>query len=248
MEFSDKCQQWLDTKPQDRNLEAGATLMLQANRNRILHTNVLNRRNFEKIEYELRKYLSNNYPNRKKEDKVDITHLEHKLSKSVDLFTEEKKGQRADHNQLPSHIQSLYELNREQYHVLRSVHEKLKVLSGSKYNPDERKPLIEQLFSINDKIRKNWETYDKFDMNTFDANLLKKNEETRTIDFKEMNANKVYLSRCSAQIEAKKQKGKQAEAEAIVLEARKRYEELVKAGNEFKPELIEKLKKAGVIE
>ena len=245
--IAEKCQEWLNQSPADRNLEAGAMLMLQANRNRILYSNVISRRNFDRIEYELKKYVKEN-PELPSEKVIEITNLEHKLAKQTNQFANENKGLRADHDKLPESIQNLVEINRENYHLLRSAHEKLKFLSGQAYNAEQRKPVVEQVLSLNEKIRKNWEKYDSFDVNAQPEPEAPKANTGNNIDFKTVNANKVYLSRLPGQIEKMKLKGKNMEAEALVKEARRRYSELLNAGVTFKPEMIEKLKKTGVIE
>ena len=58
--FTEKVRQWLDTPAQERDIIAGATLLLQLNKNRILHANIVRHpeRFMGKLEYELRKHLN----------------------------------------------------------------------------------------------------------------------------------------------------------------------------------------------
>ena len=63
MNYKEQVQAWLDTESAKRGLELGAKLMLQGNRNRILHENVIRKSNFEKIEYELQKIMGDEFRN-----------------------------------------------------------------------------------------------------------------------------------------------------------------------------------------
>ena len=57
--FTEKIREWLDKPVSERNLEEGATMLLQLNRNRILHQNIIRRgeKMMGKLEYELKKHL-----------------------------------------------------------------------------------------------------------------------------------------------------------------------------------------------
>ena len=57
--FTQKIQEWLNTAASGRDLAAGAQMLLQLNRNRVLYANIMRRpeRFAEKLEYELRKHL-----------------------------------------------------------------------------------------------------------------------------------------------------------------------------------------------
>ena len=48
---------WLDSPQEQRSLEQGAEMLLRLNRNRYMHAQILRRRNFAKLEYELQKHL-----------------------------------------------------------------------------------------------------------------------------------------------------------------------------------------------
>ena len=57
--LTEKIQKWLDTPVDERDIVAGATMLLQLNRNRYFYTNVVARpaRYADKLEYELKKHL-----------------------------------------------------------------------------------------------------------------------------------------------------------------------------------------------
>ena len=57
--FTEKIRAWLNIPVNERNVEEGATMLLQLNRNRILHQNIIRRgaKMMPKLEYELKKHL-----------------------------------------------------------------------------------------------------------------------------------------------------------------------------------------------
>ena len=55
--FTMKMQRWLQKPRGQKSLEDGATMLLQLNRNRFMHASILRLQLWEKLEYELNKYL-----------------------------------------------------------------------------------------------------------------------------------------------------------------------------------------------
>ena len=70
LELTPKVQQWLDTPESERDIAAGAELLLRINRNKILHRNIMRNpeRKKDVLEYHLQKIL--------KERLVEKTHSE----------------------------------------------------------------------------------------------------------------------------------------------------------------------------
>jgi hypothetical protein len=226
-----KVQEWLSTPPADRELEAGATLMLQITRNRILHQNVIRKRNFDKIEYVLRKYIGNLIIIKPEIDESTALENAEKAAAAVNL--ENSKGKRSDHDSLPGDIQSIYDANVDLYHIMRSLHEKLKIMSDdNKFSPSERLKLLNSLISADDTNRENWQKYDSYDPES--ANSSGK----VSLDVKRVQANRTYLSR-TAKMEKDKDKVK---AECLL-----RYNELIADGQSVDPELVGRLIQLGVI-
>lgn len=232
-----KVQEWLSTPPADRNLEAGATLMLQITRNRILHQNVIRKGNFEKIEYVLRKYIGDKI-NLASSD-ASITIVENQLAaaekKAAEVKIQLSKGKRSDHDSLPGEIQTIYDYNVDMYHVMRSLHEKLKIMSETeKFTPNERLELLNSLISTDDEIRENWEKYDNFKPEGSTGST----SGTGNLDVKRVQANRTYLSR-TAKMETVKDNVK---AECLI-----RYNELIADGQSVDQQLVDRLIQVGVI-
>lgn len=243
-EFEQKVQKWLDTPASERDLEAGATLMLQATRNRILHQNVIRRSNFDKIEYELKKYLGGKY-------EVCNAEIIEKLSTEVDndvskvFFADsETKGKRKDHNDLPPEVQDIILNNSQKYARLRGLHERVKVLSGEGYTPCDRYPYLKEMLQLSSEIRDSWKFYDEFKVGD---KLNIKAESVKPIDAQRIGSNRVYIGRAIKEVPEKFKAGKLAAGQAQIAEAQIRYNELMLAGQEVKAETIEGLKAIGVI-
>lgn len=231
-----KVQEWLLTPPADRNLEAGATLLLQITRNRILHQNVIRKSNFEKIEYVLRKYVGNMIDIKPEPDETTVLEKAEKAAAAVKL--ENSKGKRSDHDSLPGEIQSIYDANVDLYHVMRSLHEKLKIMSeGDKFSNNERLKLLNSLISIDDDIRLNWEKYDSFKVGeNIDGN--NSGNSTSNLDIKRIQANRTYLSRTSKS---------ESVNEKVKAECLLRYNELIADGQSVDQQLVDRLIQLGVI-
>lgn len=224
-------QEWLSTPPADRNLEAGAMLMLQITRNRILHQNVIRKRNFDKIEYVLRKYIGNLVVIKSEIDQSTALENAEKAAAAVNL--ENSKGKRSDHDSLPGDIQSIYDANVDLYHIMRSLHEKLKIISDdNKFSPSERLKLLNSLISADETIRENWQKYDSYDPESANSSG------NVPLDVKRVQANRTYLSR-TAKMEKVKEKVK---SECLL-----RYNELIADGQSVDQELIGRLIQLGVI-
>ena len=55
--FTKAMQQWLMQRQEQRSLEEGALLLLRINRNQRLYSNIIRKKGFQKLEYELNKHL-----------------------------------------------------------------------------------------------------------------------------------------------------------------------------------------------
>lgn len=243
-EFDQKVQDWLDKPVDERDLEAGATLMLQATRNRILHQNVIRRKNFDKIAYELKKYLGSKFR------QCDTVTVE-KLTEEVELVAtkiyfadSETKGKRKDHDELPQEVQDIILANSQRYARLRGLHERVKVLSGTGYTPCDRFPHLKEMLQLSTEIRDAWKFYDEYKIGD---KLNIKAEEVKPIDAQRITSNRVYIGRAIKEVPEKLKAGKLAAGNAQIAEAQIRYNELMLAGQEVKPETIAGLKAIGVI-
>lgn len=243
-DFEQKCQDWLDTPASERNLETGAMLMLQANKNKVLYNNAINKKMYDKIAYELKKYLGSKFR------QCDAVTVE-KLTEEVELVATkiyfadaETKGKRKDHDELPQEVQDIILANSQRYARLRGLHERVKVLSGTGYTPCDRFPYLKEMLQLSTEIRDAWKFYDEYKIGD---KLNIKAESVKPIDAQRIGSNRVYIGRAIKEVPEKLKEGKLAAGSNQIAEAQIRYNELMMAGQEVKPETIEGLKAIGVI-
>jgi hypothetical protein len=237
MNYKEQIQAWLDTEPAQRGLELGAKLMLQGNRNRILHENVIRKSNFEKIEYELQKIMGDEFRNCNEPIVQEMT-----LQVATNEATQKEvvNGKRADHDTLPENIQEAYQKNLEIYPRMRSLHERLKVLNETATACD-RYPFLKELLELDVELRANWEAYDSYDAaNPVAQELIK---EVITVDPKRISANRTYLSRAKANLEKSKDVEK---TKAILAEMQIRIDEVLSVGETFSAEQKAEFEKNGL--
>lgn len=168
VEFKEKVDKWLSS---DRtNIDAGATLLLQLNRNKILYNNIVAKSNVGKLVYELTKQSEILGERSKVTDFISLTNeqlaeleekkkrLEREVLPRVYSDKKNEKGQRLDHDILTDEAKKAFDENKDLYPKLRSLHEKLKLMA--KDRPCDRYPFIKQLTEYADKISANWRLYD----------------------------------------------------------------------------------------
>ncbi|MBD8349359.1 hypothetical protein [Dysgonomonas sp. HGC4] len=168
LEFKEKVDKWLSSD--HSNVEAGATLLLQLNRNRILYDNIIRKKNVEKLVYELKKQseilgekakikaYKNLTDQELKEFEEKKVRIEKEVLPVVDADPKATNGKRLDHDTLPDAAKEAFESNKKLYPLIRSFHEKLKLMKNDR--PCDRYPFIKQLIEIADKISNNWRLYD----------------------------------------------------------------------------------------
>ena len=168
-ELIPKVKEWLDANPDERDLAAGALLVLQLTNNRIMYQNFMRRpkQYASRIEYELKKkynfYLQQLTHEQVAEmgKQVEVIAKEHNLPNEHEEF---KKGKRADHDALPVEIQALYAQNLSIMQQMRRCHTQLQLLSVEHSTcPDsERYPFLKELIDLDKQYHANWEQYDHF--------------------------------------------------------------------------------------
>lgn len=164
-----KVKAYLDAKPEERNLEEGALMVLQLTNNRIMYQNFIRRpkQYASRIEYELRKkyqfYLQQVTHEDVKEMSEQVEHIveEHHITSENEEF---KKGKRVDHDALPVEIQALYAENLSIMQQMRRLHTQLQLLSieNSTCPDSERYPFLKELIALDKRYHANWEQYDHF--------------------------------------------------------------------------------------
>lgn len=168
-ELIPKVKEWLDANPDERDLAAGALLVLQLTNNRIMYQNFMRRpkQYASRIEYELKKkyqfYLQQLTHEQVTEmgKQVEVISKEHNLTNEHEEF---KKGKRADHDALPVEIQALYAQNLSIMQQMRRLHTQLQLLSveNSTCPDSERYPFLKELIDLDKQYHANWEQYDHF--------------------------------------------------------------------------------------
>ena len=168
-ELIPKVKEWLDANPDERDLAAGALLVLQLTNNRIMYQNFMRRpkQYASRIEYELKKkyqfYLQQLTHEQVMEmgKQVEVISKEHNLPNEHEEF---KKGKRADHDALPVEIQALYAQNLSIMQQMRRLHMQLQLLSveNSTCPDSERYPFLKELIALDKQYHANWERYDHF--------------------------------------------------------------------------------------
>ena len=168
-ELIPKVKEWLDANPDERDLAAGALLVLQLTNNRIMYQNFMRRpkQYASRIEYELKKkyqfYLQQLTHEQVTEmgKQVEVIAKEHNLPNEHEEF---KKGKRADHDALPVEIQALYAQNLSIMQQMRRLHMQLQLLSveNSTCPDSERYPFLKELIDLDKQYHANWQQYDHF--------------------------------------------------------------------------------------
>lgn len=170
LQLTPQIQQYLDTPPQNRDIIAGAKLLLKINRNRILYNNILRNpaRHADTLEYQLKKIL--------KKRLIDTTHEQVKqMMHKVDTIAQQhgitrhkrtdfQRGKRQDHDQLPPEVQKLYTDNADIRHRLRDAHTRLRLINSSNSTcPDsDRYPIAKDIIRLDRLYRHNWNLYDHY--------------------------------------------------------------------------------------
>ena len=175
-QFTLKLQEWLNTPAEERDLEVGATLLLQLTNNKILYRNIKSnlKGHADFIEFKLKRYLQYRLQ--------ELTHEEvEAMQKQVDGIVKERKlnsapkpsktqaeqfkaGKRADHDTLPDEIQALYVENASIMQKMRELHLQLRNLStqASTCPDSDRYPFLKEIIELDKRYHKNWQAYDSF--------------------------------------------------------------------------------------
>lgn len=173
--FTKMLQDWLNQPREQRDVQAGATMLLQLNRNKILFQNIIRKpeQMMDKLEYELKKNL------RIRLDKMtvdDVVRMDRELVPKVDKMLEQDapvistdtdvptakvaRGKRPDHDSLPLEIQALYVTNGDRYFKIKQLFNQLKGMQDAA--PCDRYEYLKQLADLDKQYREAWEQYDSY--------------------------------------------------------------------------------------
>ncbi|MBO7238942.1 MAG: hypothetical protein J6V23_00475 [Bacteroidaceae bacterium] len=256
--FTEKIREWLDKPVNERNLEEGATMLLQLNRNRILHQNIIRRgeKMMGKLEYELKKHL------RIRQDGMtlnEVVAMEKKVVPVVEQLLSkpeaEHAGKRADHDDLPEEIQKLWDNNFERYAKIKALFEELKAME--KQQPCDRYEKLKLLNEAEKAYREALATYDGYvkektfpkDEDDKEDNFPNKTEE-QPVDPAELatqigNARK-YISEGKGKLKKLIEEGNEAKAETLRAKIVERVKIILQAGAPISDDTLAELSELGI--
>ena len=189
--FTEELSKWLSTPRDERDVVAGAELLMRITGNRQFYATAIVRPHVvhDHVEYELKKHLAIRQEGHNVET---LRNLERELlaecaeefsAASSDSPVEEqagaeeadayavpregpvvsspKRGRRADHDALPAEIQALYDDNATRYEQMRKVYQQLLTMADAE--PCDRKEHIFQLDQLVKAWAAAWEAYDRYD-------------------------------------------------------------------------------------
>lgn len=167
-------QDWLNTPEADRDIIAGADLMLSLNRNRALYNSIIRRPDKfkDKLVYELRKHLRIRLDNltttevARLEESI-IPRIEKTVANPPAISVEAElpqgsvaKGRRADHDSLPPEIQELWNSNEQRHRRIVILFNEIKAMADAQ--PCDRYEKLRILDDLDKTYRSNLEKYDAY--------------------------------------------------------------------------------------
>lgn len=244
--------QWLDSPQEQRSLELGAEMLLRLNRNRYMNAQILRRRNFAKLEYELKKHLRIRLEGLTTREvalmeQEALPKIEESLAQGQPTISTDNdqpegvfRGRRADHDTLPADLQALYERNGEIYYKMKQLFETLKGMEDA--TPCDRHELLGQLVACDKEYRDNWNAYDTW--SAVAAGSV--NEPAATAQLptaQELQAARKYLSSNKPKLAAAEGDA----ANALREKMQQRVSLLISAGQGFEPAYQSELEALGLL-
>lgn len=160
-----RIQEWLETPAQERDVPAGASMLLSLNRNRVLFQNIIRRpdKMAPKLEYELKKHLRIRLDGMTRRDVVRMSAEVMPAAKdTVENYASLPEavhvGKREDHDSLPDEIKALYEGQTDLYHRIKQTYNTLVAMEDAP--ACDRYELLKMLKEQDISFRNNWKRYD----------------------------------------------------------------------------------------
>lgn len=252
--FTKDLQQYLTTPRDERDYERGALLLLQLNRNRFMHAQLLRRKNWDKLEYELKKHLNirlEGLTTREVQEmeKRELPRIRLSMEARRPILSTDKdftggtyKGRREDHDNLPAEVQALYERNADLYFKMKQTFETLKTMEDK--TACDRHELLTILVGLDKEYRQNWNAYDTFGNEAADpASETGEAEAQTTATPQQVNAARKYLSQNKTKVATLEGEA----AETLLAKMQQRVNLLLSAGQTFAKEQQEELAALGLI-
>lgn len=189
--FTEELSKWLSTPRDERDVVAGAELLMRITGNRQFYATAIVRPHVvhDHVEYELKKHLAirqegHNVETLRNlerellaecaeefgEEASTVEPVEEQAAEAADAYavpreglvvSSPKRGRRADHDELPAEIQALYDDNATRYEQMRKVYQQLLTMADAE--PCDRKEHIFQLDQLVKAWAAAWEAYDRYD-------------------------------------------------------------------------------------
>lgn len=247
--------EWLESE--DKDIEAGALLLLKLNRNRVLYQYITRKKALPKLIYEMKKQsdILSKRQNLAASELTDeevqkFTQKSERAAKTIEIVEKGVKGKRHDHEQLSQEAQEAYEKNLNIYPKMRSLHEKLKLMVNDR--PCDRYPFLKELVGYDEQIRSNWKLYDNAKVlpaqtEQKDEILTQDNTDSKTpvLDANGVSAARRYLSGNKKRLASLKETDKD-KYDLLLVEMQKRYDDLIFSGQSINEKQIAELKEAGL--
>ena len=243
---------WLDSPQEQRSLELGAEMLLRLNRNRYMNAQILRRRNFAKLEYELNKHLRIRLEGLTTREvalmeQEALPKIEESLAQGQPTISTDNdqpegvfRGRRADHDTLPADLQALYERNGEIYIKMKQLFETLKGMEDA--TPCDRHELLGQLVACDKEYRDNWNAYDTW--SAVAAGSVTEPAATAQLPtVQELQAARKYLSSNKPKLAAAEGDA----ANALREKMQQRISLLLSAGQGFEPAYQSELEALGLL-
>ena len=239
----------------------GAELLLRCNANKLMFNYMIRNKTSvvvrDKLVYELKKFhkiqLSSVTLKQVEELRPKIEDIGNDIEDQPKLTDKQEqksyKGKREDHDDLPEHIQAIYEVTLNLLHKERQLHEKLKLMDDAP--ACDRHEFTTQLCELDKKRCEAWEQYDHFDLEKYNAEKKQREEKSANIlpadAARTIFVNRTYISKAIRKLEAMKDDElKIAEYKELLAKVQEKYEISVKLGANFKESYKEELSKAGL--
>lgn len=175
--LTQQIQDWLNTPEADRDIVAGAEMLLRLSRNMALYNSAVRhpQKFAPKVAYELRKYLNMRLNNMAVSDVVELEQkvmprvaetLSVPVMETVISVDDEHpeglvaKGKRPDHDSLPEEIREIFAINTERRKRIDLLFNELKAMSGAQ--PCDRYEKLHILDETEAAYRRDWERYDNY--------------------------------------------------------------------------------------
>lgn len=268
-QFTQQIRAWLDTPPEERDIVAGATMLLQLDRNQILFNTITRRpeKEHDRLEYHLRKHLRIREHGHTLQD---VVAMEERLMPAVKQTLEDDapqvtetedgdsvelevhKGRSEYHHLFPDHIKAIYDRGGDLYEQMRKLYTML--LGMMEAAPCDRHELLVQLDRADKEYRQGWAQYDafaeQFDPENPEASEVPSQEPPTeepksTIDPKAVNAARKFLSDGRKTL-AKLEVGSEAHTQQLAA-MQERVDTVIASGGTFKPEFGESLVGLGLV-